>query len=145
MGRFIKNFVLGPTGSYSVVIPGDVTALRPAYPVEGQFRYNSSSTPPSLEAYVNGVWRQLSAVGNVTILKDTGTGDGTATVFPMPVYGSSYNSGQEPQVLVFIGGVFQNPGVNYTFNGTNNITFLSPVPFGQIWVVLHNFASNLVS
>jgi hypothetical protein len=43
---------------------------------------------------------------------------------------------------VFIGGVFQNPGVNYTFGGTTTATFTSPPPFGQAVVILHNFAST---
>lgn len=143
MGRFVKNFNVAPSAVYSVVVPGGNNTLLTSAPINGQIRY--STTLNDLEAYVNGTWRQLALIGDVTIQKDTGTGDGTATVFSMPVYGSTYASGQENQVLVFIGGVFQNPGVNYTFNSTNNITFASPVPFGQTYVILHNFASTNVA
>ena len=137
MGRFVKNFTLQPTGSYSVIIPNGTSSLGPEGPVNGQFRYNS--TTANMQAYFGGAWKQLAVAGNSTILKDAFTGDGSTTGFTMTY---SYNSGQEAQALVFIGGVFQNPGVNYTFGGTTTATFTSPPPFGQAVVILHNFAST---
>ena len=156
MGRFVKNYNLSPTAQYSVVVPGfnpigsiSPSTLRPQYPVEGQIRYTGNianlSEARTLEFWANSSWKQVASVGIVDIRKDSASGDGAATVFGMPNAPRAYTAGQESQVLVFIGGVFQNPGVNYVFNGTTNITFLSPVPFGQIWVALHNFNSTSTS
>jgi len=57
--------------------------------------------------------------------------------------GYSYTSGQEAQVIVYVGNVYQNPTVAYTFNGTTTITFTSPPPLGQTVVILHNLASTI--
>jgi hypothetical protein len=56
----------------------------------------------------------------------------------------TYNSGQEAQVLVFLNTVYQNPGINYTFNGTTNIHFTSVPTGGAVILVLHNIASTTV-
>jgi hypothetical protein len=55
----------------------------------------------------------------------------------------AYNSGQESNVLVFVGGVQQKPVVNYTFNGTDSIA-LNPSngTAGQTITILHNFNST---
>jgi hypothetical protein len=52
-------------------------------------------------------------------------------------------------VAVFIGGVYQQPNVNYTVNGTTTITFTSPPPapgvnLNQI-VIIHNINSTNVA
>lgn len=137
MGRFVKNLLLGPSGSHSVVIPNGTSTIGPEYPVNGQFRYNSTTS--NVQAYFSGGWKQLAVAGNSTIVKDSFTGDGSTTGFTMTY---SYSAGQEAQAIVFIGGVFQNPGINYTFSGTTQISFTSPPPFGQVVVILHNFAST---
>jgi hypothetical protein len=56
----------------------------------------------------------------------------------------TYTSGQEAQVLVFLNTVYQNPGVNYTFNGTTNIHFTSVPGAAAVILVLHNIASTTV-
>jgi hypothetical protein len=42
-------------------------------------------------------------------------------------------------MLVFVGNVFQNPGMAYTVDG-NKISFTSTPPDGQYIVILHGFA-----
>ena len=55
----------------------------------------------------------------------------------------SYAPGHEAEILVFIGNIFQNPGVAYTVNGYT-ITFTSVPDLGMKIVILHNFNSTKV-
>jgi hypothetical protein len=137
MGHMLKNTVF-KSGSYAMAIPQGSSSIGPDAPVVGQTRYNTSTS--RLEFYNNSVWNAVAKEGNVTIAKDTFTGNNVATVFgPMT---NGYAAGQEAQALVFLNTVFQNPGVNYTFNGTNYITFTStPTNLASI-IVLHNIAST---
>jgi hypothetical protein len=48
----LQNVTLNSTGSLTV--PAGTTAQRPASPVNGMVRYNSTTN--RLEGYVNGVW-----------------------------------------------------------------------------------------
>ena len=143
MGRFIKNSELHSQG-YSYRMPYGSSALRSFAPVDGLFRFNTETT--QVEVYYNGVWNSIAKVGYSTIVKDSqgagsnlATADGSRTTFTMSY---SYSAGQEAQVLIYVGNVFQNPGVAYTFDGTTTITFTSPPPLGQTIVILHNFAST---
>lgn len=137
MGRHLKNTKI-KVGEYTVRLPFGSTTQRPASPVVGQMRYNTTTN--AVEIYINGNWRQNTVVGPVTIVKDSFSGDGSTTVFGAMSY--SYTASQEAQVLVFIDNVHQNPGVAYTFNGTTNITFTSPPPNGKTIIVLHNYSST---
>ena len=56
----------------------------------------------------------------------------------------SYSNGDEPQVLVFLNTVYQNPGVNYTFDGSDDITFTSTPPNSATILVLHNYAGTVI-
>ena len=49
----------------------------------------------------------------------------------------SFNVVSETDILVFVGGVFQNPGVSYTVDGTDDITFTSAPPNGETIIILH--------
>lgn len=139
MGHLLKNTVF-KTGSYALGVPVGSSSIGPDAPVNGQTRYNTSTS--KLEFYNNSVWNAVAKEGNVTITKDTFTGNNIATDFTMS---SSYDSGSEAQVLVFLNTVFQNPGINYTFNGTATIHFTStPADLATI-IVLHNIASTTVS
>jgi hypothetical protein len=55
----------------------------------------------------------------------------------------TYAYGQEANVVVFVGGVYQQPVTNYTFNGTSSIS-LSPTngEYGQTITVIHNLNST---
>jgi hypothetical protein len=146
MGRFLKNRELH-SQSYAYRMPFGPSALRPGAPVDGQFRYNTDTG--RVEVYYNNTWNTVAKVGSATIVKDSqgasapganlGSADGVISTFTMS---KAYTSGQEAQVLVYVGNIFQNPGVAYTFNGTTTITFTSPPPLGQTIIILHNFPST---
>ena len=83
----------------------------------------------------------VGKVGTVSITKDTfTTANATVNYGPMSY---TYTSGQENNVLVFVGGVFQTPITNYTFQGNAYIA-LNPTSgtAGQSIVLLHNFNST---
>jgi hypothetical protein len=143
MGRFAKNRELKDQG-YAIRVPVGSSAVRSGSPVNGLIRYNSDTS--KFEFYFNNNWYNLAKEGTVTIVKDSqgsgsnlGAADGVTSTFTMSY---TYSSGQEAQVLVYVGNIFQNPGVAYTFNGTTTITFTSPPPLGQTIIILHNFPST---
>jgi hypothetical protein len=147
MGRFVNNRELRSQG-YAYRLPYGSTSLRPSSPVNGLVRFNEDTN--QIEAYYNSTWNSLAKVGNATIEKDSQasptsggatleSADGVRTTFTMS---QSYTSGQEAQVICYVGNVYQNPIVTYTFNGTTTITFTSPPPLGQTIVILHNLAST---
>ena len=135
MGRFLKNTKI-QTAGYGAVMPFGSNALRPSSPINGDFRFNQDTN--KVEVYYQSAWNSLAKVGQVTITKDTFTGDSSTTNFTMT---QSYSAGQENRIIAVVGNVFQNPGVAFTVNGFV-ITFTSPPPFGQTIIVLHGFAST---
>lgn len=136
MARYLKNLEIN-SSSYSVRLPNGSTALRSQSPVDGQIRYNSDIG--EIEAYYGGIWNTFAREGEVVVVKDQFLGTGALSTFTMSY---SYASGREAQALIFVGGVFQNPAVAYTFNGTTTVSFTSPPPLGQQVVVLHNLPST---
>lgn len=140
MAHMLKNRSV-PTASYAVRMPVGTNTLGPANPVAGQTRWNTDVS--RLEYYTGSVWFKVAHEGNVTITKDSFTGDNTNVNFGAMTY--AYAPGQEPQVLVFVNSVFQNPGINYTFNSNTTITFTSIPPTSAAIVLLHNFASTVAA
>lgn len=138
MGRLLKNTVF-KTGSYALGVPVGSSSIGPDVPVTGQTRYNTSTS--KLEFYAGSVWNAVAKEGEVTITKDTFAGDNSTADFTMT---KLYDAGEEAQVLVFLNTVYQNPGINYTFNGTTNIHFTSVPTGGAVILVLHNIASTTV-
>jgi hypothetical protein len=139
MGRFVKNYELR-TGSHAVRLPIGSNAIGPDLPVVGQVRYNVDSID-GLEYFHLGAWRSFAEVGRVEIVKDNFIGDGSSVAFnPMT---NSYLIGQETSILVFVGNVFQEPGVAYSVIG-NTITFTSAPDLGMSIVILHNFNSTQI-
>lgn len=138
MGRFIKNATI-PTGSYAIRLPMGTSSLGPVNPADGQVRFNQSNS--KVEMYFSGLWNQIAKIGSVEVEKDLFTTANATTAYGPMSY--SYNAGQEENVLVFVGGVFQVPGTNYTFNGNTTIT-LNPTDgtAGQTITVLHKFNST---
>lgn len=136
MGRLLKNTVF-KSGSHALGFPSGTSSERPDVPVVGQTRY--STTSGKLEFYNNSVWNTIAKEGSATIVKDSFTGNNVATNFTMT---SSYTAGQEAQVLAFVNTVYQNPGVNYTFNGSTTITFTSAPPTSAVVLVLHGIGST---
>lgn len=119
MGRYLKNTQL-QGGSYSVQLPLGTNVLGPDSPQPGQIRFNQSNN--KIEFYFNGVWNQIAKIGTVPIVVDDFVGDGSQTVFTMSQSAENSNA-----VIVTIGGVYQQPGINYTVSGTT-IIFTSPPP-----------------
>ena len=117
-------------------MPYGTTALRPATPIDGDFRFNKDTN--KVEVYYQSQWNSISKIGQVTITKDTFVGDGTTINYTMT---KSYTAGEETKIIAVVGNIFQNPGVAFTVSGTT-ITFTSAPPFGQTVIVLHGFAST---
>jgi hypothetical protein len=127
MGRLVKNPKINP-GALAVQIPTVTTGQRPTG-INGDIIYNS--TTGTFQAYDNG-WANIStgnsAPGTITI--DNFQGDGTTTVFgngsgnmdDSTAAQLSFSVTDPTDILVFIGGVYQIPTVNYTVGG-NTITF----------------------
>jgi len=137
MGRFIKN--AGPkTASHSFAIPIGSSSIGPDSPITGQTRWNTTTT--RFEYYNGSAWAATAHEGTVNIIKDSFSGNTVQTQFTMS---KSYSSGSEANVLVFVGQVYQNPGVAYTFNGTTTVTFTSaPATGTNNILLLHNFSST---
>jgi len=136
MGRYIKNKEI-KTGSYSVRMPLGQNAVGPNYPVDGLMRFNQNVL--EMEYYSNEKWRMILSTDKPirAVSKDTFYGDGINKVFGPLKY--EYEFGDEIFLLVFIGNVFQNPGVAYIVEG-NIITFASAPPNGHLIVILHGLA-----
>lgn len=136
MGRYLKNREL-QSGSYSVRLPIGTSILGPNAPVDGMIRYNRRID--EVEVFSNGFWRLLlsTAGASRTVEKDTFYGDGAKRAFGTMKY--SYDPGDELLLLVFVGNVFQNPGVSYYVDGPL-IEFTSPPPAGHTIVILHGLA-----
>jgi hypothetical protein len=139
MARYLKNTQLRG-GSYSVQLPLGTNTLGPDSPVNGLIRYNQSNS--KIEFYYNSKWNQVAKIGAVNIVKDTFTTvDAQTTYGPMSY---TYTSGQEADVVVFVGGVHQDPVTNYQFDGSANIS-INPSTGGtanQTIVIVHNLNST---
>lgn len=137
MARLAKNPDIA-SGALGVRLPIGTNSLSDA-PVDGVIRFNQSNN--KVEFYYNNTWNQIAKIGTVEIVTDTfTTQDGVTTYGPMTY---SYDSGQEANVLVFVGGVQQKPVTNYSFNGTTSIS-LNPTTgtANQTITILHNFNST---
>lgn len=136
MGRLLKNPDLAPNNP-AVRLP--VSSSSAGYvPVDGLIRFNSSNN--KVEFFYNGSWNQIAKVGKVALTVDEFTGDGSTTVFTM-----SLSASVDSDVTIYIGGVYQQPGVNYGVSGTV-LTFTSPPPAPGInpnkIVVVHGINST---
>ncbi len=120
-------------------LPLGSSSVGPDVPQDGQIRFNTSNN--KVELFFNGVFNQVAKIGSVSINVDEFTGDAIQTVFTMTQTQADANS-----ILVQIGGVYQQPNINYTVNGTTSITFTSPPPAPGVnpnkIVVVHNLNST---
>lgn len=151
MGRFVKNRQLEP-GATTVEVPQVPTTDRPAGQ-DGQIIFNT--TTQTYQGYIGSQWYNISsAAGEKTLTVDKFQGDGTTTVFGggsgNTIDGStaatlSVTPTDATDMAIFVGGVYQIPDTNYTYNaGTGQITFGSAPPAnngadsGHIIAVIHN-------
>ena len=132
------HVVLGT--NYAVKVPVGNSSERPAYPENGQIRYNTDLN--EFEFYVNNAWEEARTQRPATVtVQNLGTGDASEQEFgPLsPVPQTAAN------VLVLVENVVQIAGVNYTMvqnpNGRNGsfLRFDSAVPLGKDVVVIHGF------
>ena len=138
MGKLLKNPDLSP-GSLAARLPMAPTALADS-PVNGLIRFNTTNN--KIEFYYDNAWNQVAKIGTVQLVVDSFTGDGVQQVFTMTQVESDPTA-----IAVFIGGVYQQPTVNYTVNGSLAITFTSPPPEPtgmslNTIIVIHNINST---
>lgn len=138
MARLVKNsmFTTVKDQFSATKLPTGTAGQRPDEPSTGEIRYNT--TLGNVEFYDGTSFNNIAIKGNVSIVKDSFTGDGSTAS-----YGLSITPENENNILVFVGNVFQNPGVAYTLSGAA-ITFSSPPPDTHSIVVLHGFDSTSV-
>jgi hypothetical protein len=124
MARSMKAPKLG-NQKKAVVLPLSTDLSdSPDFLVDGMVRLNLASG--KIEYAINNVWRSMARVGTTLLqLQDT-VGDGTTTDFVL-----DYTVATESDIIVFVGGVYQQPLISYTLStsvGTSTITFTSPPP-----------------
>ena len=141
MARFLKN----PDLAYNAQAAKLPLVLSSSYgdaPSNGLIRFNQSTN--RIEFFYNNAWNQVAKIGAVQLVVDNLTGDGSTQVFSMAQVESDPTA-----IAVFIGGVYQQPTVNYTVNGSSAITFTSPPPAPGInpnqIVIIHNINSTNVA
>ena len=141
MGRMVKNTRF-KTASYALGLPIGTSSVGPNPAVVGQTRWNTTTS--RFEYYTGSAWFAVAHEGNVTIVADKSfVGTGSQVLFQPMSY--SYSAGQEAQVLVFVGTVYQIPGTNYTFAGNASIQFGSAPSNLSSITILHNFASTVAA
>lgn len=131
-GRLLKN---PQPESDNVVLPTGGTATRPASPVAGSFRYNVDLG--QLEYFNGTVFNQVSAAGEVDIVVDEFTGDGSTLSFSLSSTVTGIN-----QVLVFVGNIYQQPSTYTITGGGDDITFTEAPPDNAAINVIQNIAST---
>jgi hypothetical protein len=137
----LKNTVFR-SGSHALGVPTGTSSIGPDSPVNGQTRFNTTTDRLEFYANITGTpsWNAVAREGNVYIARDNFTGNGVATQFwPLS---TNWTSGQEQQVLVHAGTVYQIPVTNYTFNGTGNIIFSSAPSNLAAITIISGFAST---
>ena len=147
MGRFLKNPDIA-SGALGVKLPIGSNTLSDS-PVTGLIRFNSSNN--RIEFYYNNAWNQVAKIGSVQLVIDTFVGDAITQVFAMSQAESDPNA-----VVVFIGGVYQQPTTNYLvgvqsgYPGSTqysiNFTSAPPGPGANpnTIIVIHNINSTNV-
>jgi hypothetical protein len=143
MGHMLKNTVFR-SGSYALGVPTGTSSVGPSAPVNGQTRYNTTTGKLEFYANITGTpsWNAVAREGNVVITRTNFTGNGVAVQF-WPV---GYFSGDENQVIVHAGTVYQIPTTNYTFGtgaNTGNIIFSSAPSGGAAITIIGGFSSTI--
>ena len=136
MGRFVKNPKLD-NGALSIGIPQVTTTQRPVGQ-NGEIIYNTTTS--TYQTFIGSQWYNVStAAGTKTITIDRFQGDGSTQTFGNGIGNTlddstaanlSFSVTNATDVVVFVGGVYQIPEVNYNVNiaGPNTITFGSIIP-----------------
>ena len=116
MGYYLKNRRL-QSGSSGVVIPTGSTAQRPDYPTFGLIRFN---TDTGFCEFFNGtIFQNMRVGGTVSYDVITDTGDGSTVDYTL-----DFEYSDPTQLIVFVGSIYQEPGVAYTVSSFT-LTFTS--------------------
>ncbi len=117
-----------PNASYTskgdiVVGTGAATYTDLAVGTNGQYLRADSATPTGL------IWSNPPAFYNLDDI--SGSFDGVVTTFPLTIGGTAYVPSPVSNIMVFLGGVAQTPGITgaYTVSGSS-ITFSTAPPTG---------------
>ena len=124
MPRFLKTPSRDQTGSKAIKLPVSIGNDAPPALADGMIRYNTQNS--CIEFAINNAWRKIAKVGNTIISSQDTVGDGLTTDFTL-----NQAVGTETDIVVFVGGVYQQPTSNYTvstLSGTTTISFTSPPP-----------------
>jgi len=105
----------------SLKLPVGTTAQRPASPVTGMYRFNS--TTGALEVYTGGEWN--AGADFTTITADAFNGDDSTTAFTLSVTGTTATT------IVSLNGVVQIPTTAYAVSGTT-LTFTEAPATGDV-------------
>lgn len=145
MGRLLKNPDIAP-GALAARLPIATSASGDS-PVNGLIRFNTTNN--KIEFYYNGAWSRVAKIGTVSVVVDDfTTADANLIADPdKRIYTMSQAESDPNAIAVFIGGVYQQPGNNYTVDSTRNITFTSapPDPTGvspNRITIIHNLNST---
>jgi hypothetical protein len=142
----INGQVLMDTRNSLLIPKGNNSTDRPATPVNGHIRYNT--TDNQLEAYQNSAWRSIRFKESTTITKQTfGPGDDEETTFgllsPVPASADAIFVLVEnvPQISTTNYTLVQNPstGPNAPYASGWYLVFSEAVPLGKSITVLHGF------
>lgn len=137
MGFFAKNRVLDSAGT-SIVVPSGTSQNRPDAPKFGSFRFNSDIG--KMEFFNGSLFRTVSVDGETSLTVDSFVGDGSTQTFALSVSASN-----QSQIMVFVGSIYQPPGVAYTITGAgNDITFVEAVPDNEPINVVHGLGNTVV-
>lgn len=110
--------------------------MRPVSPVFGSFRYNTDIG--TLEFFNGTAFKAVGISGEVDIVVDSFTGDGSTVTFAL-----STAATDAEQVIVFVGSIYQQPTTTYSITGGgNDITFTEAPPDNEPVNVIHNLAST---
>ena len=124
-----------------MLVPKGTTAQRPATPINGHIRYNT--TDDRFEIYEQGAWYGVRIAAPSTTAPITqqnlGSGDAVETIFgPLASGDTLYPVPTAAQnILVFVENVFQISGTNYTLiqNPGNQNTISSVISTGTTTVI----------
>lgn len=125
IGTTLPAVSLDVSATDAVQMPKGTTAQRAAgvfTSANGMLRYNTDDN--GFEGYIDNAWGAIGGAGGGAseIITGGGSGDGTATSFPL---GGTPSGGTIDFVDVFIDGVYQNEST-YTVSGTN--VTITPAP-----------------
>ena len=132
----------------TMLVPKGTTAERPATPISGHLRYNT--TDDRFEIYEAGAWYGVRVAAPSTsapiLQQNLGNGDATETVFgPLASGDPDYPVPAAAQnILVLVENVFQLSTTNYTLEQSVSGSLTGPnAPYADGWYIKFTSAPDL--